>query len=358
MHKRILITGGAGFVGSSLAISFRQAYPDAQITAFDNLKRRGSELNLARLKEAGVTFVHGDVRVAEDLEGLPDRPDLILECSAEPSVQAGYHGSPEYLVQTNLTGCFRCLELARKTGADFIFLSTSRVYPIATLNRLAFVEEATRFSLAEHQDVPGASSLGIGEALPLDGARSLYGMTKLAAELMVAEYGDAYGLRTVVDRCGLLAGPWQMAKSDQGVVTLWVAAHVFGTPLRYIGFGGTGKQVRDVLHVDDLATLLIEQAAHLDRYNGQTFNVGGGLAGSVSLSELTAICEEVTGRRLGITGASEDRRADIKSYVTDHRKVTALGSWVPRHAPASVVRDIARWLEQSGQDVRRVLQLG
>jgi nucleoside-diphosphate-sugar epimerase len=127
----ILITGGAGFVGSNLAMHLRQAIPDAAIVCMDNLYRRGSELNVARLRDAGVSFHWGDIR---DLAAFPAGPfDYLIECSAEPSVLAGQDGNPAYLFQTNLTGAFHCLEMARKWNSRFLFLSTSRVYPIATL---------------------------------------------------------------------------------------------------------------------------------------------------------------------------------------------------------------------------------
>src|SRR4051795_13023694 len=196
MYDHVLITGGAGFVGSTLALDLRRRFPSMQVTSFDNLYRRGSELNLPRLAEAGVRFVHGDVRCPEDLRAVGEA-GLLIECSAEPSAQAGYGGSPVGLVRTNLDGCFHCLEHARTGKADFLFLSTSRVYPVAALNALAWREDETRFCF---EDLPA----GIPESFPLDGARSLYGMTKLAGELMVTEYGDAYGMRTSILRCGLL----------------------------------------------------------------------------------------------------------------------------------------------------------
>jgi CDP-paratose 2-epimerase len=207
VHGRILVTGGAGFVGSSVTLALKKNQPQAQVTAFDNLHRRGSELNLARLREADVAFVHGDIRSPADLTGLPEPPDLIVECSAEPSAQAGYGGSPEYLIDTNLIGCYHCLELARRVRADFVFVSTSRVYPYRRLNDLAYEEGPERFHLSAEQTVAGASGLGVSEDFCLDGPRSLYGMTKLAGELMVTEYADAYGIRCVIDRCGLLSGP-------------------------------------------------------------------------------------------------------------------------------------------------------
>src|ERR1700683_4341799 len=108
IHQRILVTGGAGFVGSSVALALKRSLPQTQVTAFDNLHRKGSELNLSRLREAGVGFAHGDIRSMSDLTGLPEPPDLIVECSAEPSAQAGYGGSPAYLIDTNLIGCYHC----------------------------------------------------------------------------------------------------------------------------------------------------------------------------------------------------------------------------------------------------------
>lgn len=354
MFEHILVTGGAGFVGAALAIAFKTQYPQTAVTAFDNLHRRGSELNLSRLREAGVEFSHGDVRSSEDLNSLVNPPDLILECSAEPSAQAGYGGSPEYLINTNLMGCFNCLELARRHNSAVIFISTSRVYPYRALNNLRFSEDATRYTLSQDQDVPGASSFGIAETFPLGGARSLYGMTKLAAELMVAEYGDAYGLRCVINRCGLLTGPGQMAKSDQGVIALWMAAHYFKKDLAYIGFGGAGKQVRDFLHVDDLFEVVHEQARNLDRYNGRIFNIGGGVGCSLSLLETTALCEEITGNRIHLEPHPSNRPADVRIYITDHRLYSGLTSWGPSQDARATLGSIFDWLRAEENSIGKI----
>src|SRR5277367_5534909 len=135
---RILITGGAGFVGSNLALALKKAFADAEILCMDNLYRRGSEMNVPRLEKAGVRFHRGDVR---EQGGFPEGPfDLVIECSAEPSVLAGQDGSPDYLFQTNLVGAYQCLEKARAWNSKFIFLSTSRVYPIARLEAHAWRE--------------------------------------------------------------------------------------------------------------------------------------------------------------------------------------------------------------------------
>jgi CDP-paratose 2-epimerase len=355
MHNRVLVTGGAGFVGSSLALALKHRFPKLQIVALDNLHRRGSELNLPRLAAADIRFVHGDVRSPEDLQDLPETCDLIIECSAEPSAQAGYHGSPEYLIQSNLVGCFHCLELARRTGADFIFVSTSRVYPIQKLKALSLRDEETKFVLEDTQPIQGASRFGISEDFPLDGARSLYGMTKLTGELMVTEYADAYGLRCIINRCGLIAGPWQMGKTDQGVITYWMAAHYFRRELSYIGFGGLGKQVRDLLHVEDLASLIAEQVSNTDKFAGKLFNAGGGLSGSLSLRELTSLCQRITGNTIPIGTNSETRPADVPIFITDHRRLTESSGWRPAHTPEHILGDIYNWLRENETVLRTCL---
>lgn len=352
--RKILITGGAGFVGANLALLLKQAFPDIAVTAFDNLKRRGSELNLARLKTHGVGFLHGDIRCREDVDDWPAF-DLLVDCSAEPSVQAGLQGSPLPLVQNNLTGTVHCMEAARRHGAAFLFLSTSRVYPIGLLNALAHEEAATRFEWTGKDGVPGFSAEGVAEEFPLRGPRSLYGATKLAGELLLAEFAYSYRMPVLVNRCGILTGPWQMGKVDQGVVTLWVARHALGVPLRYTGFGGSGKQVRDMLHVDDLFELLVAQMGDLGRWDGRIYNVGGGRAISASLAELTEVCRRVTGRSVPIGADATTSPVDLRIYLSDTRRATADFGWRPRRNVETIVGDIFQWVQANEESLRTVL---
>ena len=352
---KILITGGAGFVGSALAINLKINYPDYQVYALDNLKRRGSELNLSRLKTHGVEFVHGDIRNKEDFDAVP-AVDVVIEASAEPSVLAGLDGTPDYLINTNLVGTINCLNYALKHKAGFIFLSTSRVYPIKTIETLNFVEEETRFALSDEQPVSGVSSKGIAEDFPLNGARSLYGTTKLASELIIQEYNEFYNLKTVINRCGVITGPWQMGKVDQGVMVLWIAKHYFEQQLGYFGYGGTGKQIRDMLHVADLYRLIDWQLHNLEKINGEILNAGGGLESSASLQELTKVCQEVTGKTIPIKVVPENRTADIRLYVTDNTKVTALTGWKPQIGIRQIVEDIAAWLAENEKDLAPILK--
>jgi CDP-paratose 2-epimerase len=343
---KVLVSGGAGFVGASVCLDLIERHPDWKLFAFDNLKRRGSELNLPRLREAGVTFIHGDVRELGDLMALP-QIDALVECSAEPSVLAGYGTGADYVVRTNLLGGYHCLELARRDDAFFLFLSTSRVYPVEALNRVQLTEAETRFEFAPDQELPGVSEAGISEAFPLDGARTLYGTTKLAGELLAAEYADAFGLRTVIDRCGVIAGPWQMGKVDQGVFTHWLLSHHFGRPLQYIGYGGQGKQVRDLLSIADLVELIDDQLRRPDVWTGFNGNVGGGRGCSLSLLEATDLCRELTGNDVRIEGTSEGRPGDVPLYISDCTRLFERTDWRPSQTPREILADIEAWIEDN-----------
>ena len=347
-----LITGGAGFIGSSIAIRLKRDRENIRVVALDNLRRRGSELNITRLQDNGVEFVHGDVREKDDLNVMK-KIDCILDCSAEPSVLAGYMDSPEYVVNANLIGTLNCLELARKHGSAIIFLSTSRVYPMNRINNLKFEETPTRYELMD-QDMRGVSSAGLSEEFPIEGTRSLYGATKLASELIMQEYLEMYRLRGIINRCGVITGPWQMGKPEQGFVVLWVARHVFGGSLSYIGFEGNGKQVRDILHIEDLYRLLKIQIDHLEELKNQIFNVGGGREVSLSLQELTALCEQATGNRIDIQRVSETRPADIRIYMSDCRKVRERTGWMPFIQAGDIINEVAAWIHDHGIQLRPI----
>ncbi|MBR9706186.1 NAD-dependent epimerase/dehydratase family protein [Candidatus Pacearchaeota archaeon] len=341
--NRILITGGAGFVGSNLAINLKNDFSSSEIIALDNLKRRGSEINLMRLNKGGVNFVHGDIRNKEDLEAV-GAVDLIVDCSAEPSVLAGIKESPEYVVSTNLGGTLNTLEMARKNESSIIFLSTSRVYPIKTLRGIKCSETESRFEILEKQLLTGVSSKGITENFPIEGVRSLYGATKLCSEIMMQEYLETYDLKGVINRCGVITGPWQMGKVDQGVIALWIARHLYGGKLKYIGYGGSGKQVRDALHIDDLYRLIKIQIEDLKRHNKEIYNVGGGRDVSISLLELTQLCQKITGNTIKIDPVNEERIFDVPVYITDNSKVQKATGWKPNKSIEEIITDVSKWI--------------
>lgn len=350
----ILITGGCGFAGSNLALSLKRDYPGWRIIAFDNLRRRGSELNLPRLAEAGVEFMHGDIRNRSDLLQVGE-VSAVIEAAAEPSVLSGIDSSPDYVIDTNLNGTLNCLDLASRCKAKFIFLSTSRVYPIPELCKIRYTDSETRFHIADNQEIPGIGRNGITEDFPANGPRSFYGASKYASELFIREYMEFNQLPAVINRCGVITGPWQMGKVDQGVVVLWMARHYFSGDLSYIGYGGSGHQVRDILHISDLYRLIKMQLDDFERFNGEIFNVGGGSDVSVSLYELTCICEEITGNRINIRKVKENRSADIPVYITDNSKIHSVCGWSPEIDSRSILSDVFDWIRINEQNIKKLL---
>ncbi|MFN4854379.1 MAG: NAD-dependent epimerase/dehydratase family protein [Bacteroidota bacterium] len=351
---KILITGGAGFVGSALCLQLKQKYPSYQIIALDNLKRRGSELNLSELKATGVLFFHGDIRSPEDIDAVGGF-DVLVEASAEPSVMAGLDSNPTYIINNNLSGSIHCFNACLKHKAKLIFLSTSRVYPIERIEKAGFVEEETRFSFSPEQTEAGISREGISEELSLLGPRSFYGTTKLASELLIQEYAEFYKLDAAITRFGVIAGPRQMGKTDQGVVTLWMARHYWKSPLKYIGYGGMGKQVRDILHVDDLVRLVDMQIHDIRRFQNKIYNAGGGLQNSASLLEMTAICEKITGNKITISREQENRPADLRLFITNHSQLTESTGWRPQKSVEDVFVDIFAWIGKNEKQLKTIL---
>jgi len=351
----IVVTGGAGFVGSALAMSLKKANPGAKVVAIDNLRRAGSELRPASLKSAGIEFVHGDIRNPDDLTLKGQAVDLLIECSAEPSVLAGYGESPRYVIETNLVGTMNCLELARERKARVLFLSTSRVYPTALVNELKHAEDKTRFTLSDTQPIAGASAKGISEAFPLEGARTFYGTTKLASEMLLEEYAAGYGLDYVTLRFGVISGPGQMGKVEQGVFALWMARHLWGDTLTYKGWGGTGKQVRDVVHIDDVRDLVLSLVGKWEAGSGKRLNAGGGYSVSASLLEATSICQEITGRKLKLGKVTDTHPTDVRIYLTDHAALTKALGWRPKRDVKQIFADLYDWMRSDEQRLKPIL---
>ncbi|MEQ9288842.1 MAG: NAD-dependent epimerase/dehydratase family protein [Cyclobacteriaceae bacterium] len=352
----ILVTGGAGFVGSNLAIKLKAKNPSFQVIAFDNLKRRGSEINLQKLKDFEIDFIHGDIRNPEDLE-FKDSINLIIDASAEPSVMAGLKSSPLPVISNNLIGTINLLEVTRKHGSKLIFISTSRVYGIDALNKINLNENDTRFFLDSQQELNGISNHGINEFFSTGEFRSFYGGTKLASEILIQEYIKYCGLEAIINRCGVIAGPGQMGKIDQGIAVLWMARHFWKGKLKYIGYGGHGKQVRDILHVDDLYRLIQKQIDNFSAFHSKTFNVGGGISCSISLQELTNLCSLVTGNKIHIDKDPNTRDADIRYYVTDNSKISSISNWNPQYTVKDILSDILEWIRVNETQLKPILTL-
>ncbi len=352
---KILITGGCGFVGSNLAVLFKQYYTHSEVYCLDNLSRRGSELNLQKVIAAGGQFVHGDVRVKTDFDRIPS-VDIVIDAAAEPSVLAGkVLGELENLIDTNLNGTINTLYFAKKHHAAIIFLSTSRVYPYDTLGKANLITSDKRFNLSNYQVLKGLSDQGISENYPLEGLRSIYGATKLASEYFIQEFAYNFDLPAVINRCSVLSGPYQMGKIDQGVIVHWMVKHLWKGRLGYIGYGGLGQQARDILHISDLFRLVHWQITNLEIQKGQIFNVGGGLENTISLAELTDLCVQITGNIIELEMSVENRPGDLPIYITDNSKINKFSAWKPEIRVSCLLQEVHDWLIADETSLKKIL---
>ncbi|HVS50774.1 MAG TPA: NAD-dependent epimerase/dehydratase family protein [Opitutaceae bacterium] len=338
---RILISGVCGFVGSTLAHALAEA--GHQVSGFDNFIRPGSERNRAELKRRGVKLFHGDLRAASDLETLP-AVDWVVDAAANPSVLAGVDGrtSSRQLIEHNLVGTVNMLEFCKQHRAGFILLSTSRVYSIAALAGLEMAAENHAYRLAPGAaHAPGVSSAGIDETFSTAAPISLYGATKLASEALALEYGAAFDLPVFINRCGVLAGAGQFGRADQGIFAYWINAWLRRRPLNYIGFGGSGHQVRDCLHPRDLVAVLEKQfAAPKIAASDRIANFSGGLASATSLRQLSDWCATHLGaHQVGVD--PKPRPFDIPWLVLDSAKAARVWGWQPATPVAAILDEIA-----------------
>jgi CDP-paratose 2-epimerase len=353
---KILITGICGFVGSTLARTLRERAPGLEILGIDNFIRPGSELNRLALKRQGIKVQHADLRSASDIDALP-AVDYLIDAAANPSVLAGIDGrtSSRQLLEHNLCGTLNLLEYCKATKAGLILLSTSRVYAIAPLAQLPVKTANGAFQLDTAQLLPpGVSPEGVAESFSVTPPLSLYGSSKLASELLALEYGATFGFPVWINRCGVLAGAGQFGRADQGIFTYWINAFLRHKPLKYIGFGGTGAQVRDALHPSDLAPLLLKQIGRLNESGvPQIVNIAGGRKQSMSLAQLSTWCAEQFGPH-NVAVDTTPRPFDIPWMVLDSALASQVWGWQPVKSLDEILTEIALhaqshpdWLEIS-----------
>ena len=321
---KILITGICGFVSSKIVYGLLQHHSNLQVVGLDNFSRNGSEQNLSQLIEMGVNLIRGDIRLQSDIDALP-KVDWVIDCAANPSVLAGLNdqSSSRQLMEHNLLGTINLLEFCKKHKAGLILLSTSRVYSATELAALPVDSSNNRYELSECETA-GVSSFGISEDFPTSAPISLYGASKLASETLIMEYGKSFDFPVWINRCGVLAGSGQFGKADQGIFSYWIHSFREKKPLKYIGFNGTGHQVRDVLHPKDLVPLLSQQIMEPNSEAPKIVNLGGGIENCMSLKELSNWCEERFGSN-EIIPSEEVRPMDAPWIVMD--STTAQNAW-------------------------------
>ncbi len=345
---RILITGICGFVGNSLARELLVA--GHSVTGFDNFIRPGSETNRVPLEKLGAKVITADLRDARAMDAIPPA-DFVIDAAANPSVLAGIDGktSSRELVDHNLTGTINVLEYCKAHKAGFILLSTSRVYSIAPLAALKVEAVSDAFILTPHASrlTPGLSPAGLTEDFATLAPISLYGATKLASEAMALEYGETFGFPVFINRCGVLAGAGQFGRADQGIFAYWINAWRRKRPLKYLGFGGHGHQVRDCLHPHDLLPVLEKQfVAPKLAVADRIANFSGGAASTMSLRQLSDWCTQRFGPH-AVVADGTPRPFDIPWIVLDHAKATKLWDWSPATPTTAILTEIADHAEQN-----------
>jgi CDP-paratose 2-epimerase len=356
--KKLLLTGACGFVGSILARQLIQLSGGSlEIWGIDNFSRSGSEINRLELQRLGVRLVHGDLRLASDLETVPD-VDWVIDAAANPSVLAGVggSGSSRQLVEHNLGGTANMLEFCRARKAGFILLSTSRVYSVAALSAVPLEPHEEAFAVSPDAALPpGITTAGVNELCSIAPPVSLYGATKIASEVLALEYGEAFGLPVWINRCGVLAGAGQFGRADQGILAFWIHSFLRQAPLRFVGYGGRGQQVRDFLHPADLARLLWQQLCEPDRKAPRVVNVSGGIENARSLLQIHRWCETRFGRQCSVAGENAIRTYDVPWLILDSTRAAEHWSWQPTIGFDEMAEEIAQhaeshpdWLELSG----------
>lgn len=353
---KILITGICGFVGSTMAKEFLNLHPNIEITGIDNFSRAGSWTNKNPLQELGVRIIHGDIRNASDFESLP-RVDWVIDAAANPSVLAGVDGltSSRQLVEHNLLGTINILEYCKKYQAGFILLSTSRVYSIPGLSKLKMNVQNDAFVPVHDQKFPkGITIKGVDESYSTDPPISLYGCTKVTSEHLALEYGETFQFPVWINRCGVMAGAGQFGHPAQGIFAYWIHSFVEKNPLKYIGFGGSGHQVRDCLHPNDLVPLIIKQIKEDYKSDKpKTVNLSGGIENSMSLYQLTKWCKENIVKNK-IDKSKEIRPFDIPWIVLDYTQANMIWDWSPAKSIFDIMDELRlfakrnpKWLDLS-----------
>ena len=331
---KILITGGCGFVGSNIAIFLKANLKKAKIYSLDNLMRNGSVLNKNRLKKHKIKNYNINIENYKKIKILP-KFNLIIDCCADPAIENSKK-EPDRVFNTNLLGTFNILKKCISDKSNIIFLSSSRVYSIEKLRKLI-----PKLKLKK----PIKSKNKIDEKFDTNSVSSLYGFTKFSSEKLIQEFFYNRNLKYIINRFGVIAGPWQFGKQDQGFVPLWVAKHLYKKKLSYIGFGGYGHQVRDIIHVNDVCEILLIQILKLKKIYNEIFNIGGGEKNRISLKDLTFKCQKITNNKISISKKNKTSIFDIPYYVTSNAKIFKFYKWRPKYSIDKIINDIYKWLK-------------
>ena len=337
---KILITGGCGFVGSNLALFLKKK--GFSVHTLDNLTRKGSTYNSNLLKKQKIKNYKINISNIKKIKSLP-KYDLILDCCAEAAVEISKNDFDK-VINTNLIGTINILKKSKNDKSKIIFISSSRIYPLEEMNKII-----------KNKNLKSKIKISkmFSEKDKIIGPKTIYGLTKLCSEMLIEEFSYAYKLKYLINRCGVISGPLQFGKQDQGFVSLWIWRHLNKKKLSYIGYGGYGNQIRDVLHIDDLSELILLQIKNINKINNKLFTVGGSKTSYTSLSQLTKLCQKITGNKIKMGKVSKTSSYDIPYYLSDNTHVSNTYRWKPKRNINQVVMDTFLWLKKNKPIIKK-----
>lgn len=333
---KIIVTGGCGFIGSAICIYLREKLKFSNIISIDNLSKDYSRFNEKILKKNGIKNFKIDLGSYHSLKKINFKSDIIIDCSADPAVEDS-RKNVNRVFKNNLVSTLNVLEKVSNDKSFLIFLSTSRVYPVKL----------------SYQKFKNRKKYLYNENTSTEGPKTIYGFTKLASEMLIQEYYFMNNINYIINRCGLITGPGQFGKVEQGLISLWLWRHLNNLSVTYKGYYGKGSQIRDVLYITDLCDLIFKQIKNRNKVYSQTFCVGGGYKNSISLKKLTHLCRSISRNKTKIKKELTTSIYDIPYYVSSNFKLKQVYNWSPKVDIVDSLKNIYYWMKKNKNLIKR-----
>ena len=327
----IIITGGCGFVGSSLCLYLKKNLKGSKILSIDNLSKNYSRFNQKILKKNNIENKKINLGKLNSLKHVNFKADIIIDCSAEPAVEISKKKIVK-VIESNFISTLNILEKNKRDKSKLMFISSSRVYPIID-------------SYKKFQDYKKKKLIPtFTEQENLKGAKTIYGFTKAASEELIEEFSYSEKIKYIINRCGIISGPGQYGKVEQGLISLWMWRHINKINITFNGYGGKGLQVRDVLFINDFCELILIQIKNFKNYENNLFCVGGGPKNLINLRNLTKICQKISKNKLKVRRNLKTSIYDVPYYVTSLKKIKKISNWKPKINLNEGLKDIYNWM--------------
>lgn len=335
----IIITGGCGFVGSALCLFLKKNLKNSKILSVDNLSKSYSKFNQAILKRNKINNKKINLGKLNSLKKVRFKADYIIDCSAEPAVEISKEKVLK-VIESNFLSTVNVLEKIKKDKSKLIFISSSRVFPIS--------QSYEKFKKYKRN----GKHLPYKEKSNFKNTKTIYGFTKYSSEQLIYEYNYSEKIKFIINRCGLISGPGQYGKVEQGLIALWMWRHINKMSITYLGHGGSGNQVRDVLFIKDLCKLILIQITKFKKFENDLFCIGGGIKNTTNLKNLTKICQKITKNKTKIKRNPNTSIYDIPYYVTSIEKINKISNWKPQINLNQGLLEIYNWMIKNKRRIK------